>query len=154
MRNRAGLVLAVAVGVLLLVAVVAAVLAATRPGPQLAEGSPEAAVRDYVAAVVDGDRGVAAGLLDPQGRCGEDDLSHYGTDSSGRIVLRETEVDGDEAEVHVDIVHDGEGPFGAGEWRDELRFDLRRDGDRWVITGEPWPMYGCLGSDGEQEKAP
>lgn len=144
MRNRAGLVLAVAVGVLLLVAVVAVVLSATRPGPQLAEGSPEAAVRDYVAAVAEDDREAAAALLDPQGSCDEDDMRQYGSSSSsGRIVLREAEVDGDEAVVHVDVVHDGEGPFGAGEWRDELRFDLRRDGERWVITGEPWPMYGC-----------
>lgn len=144
MRNRAGLVLAVAVGALLLVAVVGAVLSATRPGPRLAEGSPEAAVRDYVTAVVEGDREAAAGLLDPEGSCAEDDLGAYGPDSSsGRIVLREAEATGDEAEVRVDVVHDGEGPFGAGEWREELRFDLRRDGERWVITGEPWPMYGC-----------
>ncbi|WP_156875741.1 hypothetical protein [Ornithinimicrobium pekingense] len=143
MRNRAGVVLAVAVGVLLLVAVVAAVLSATRPGPQLTEGSPEAAVRDYVAAVVEGDREAAAARLDPEGPCTEEDLRLVGEPSDGRIVLRDVELDGAEATVRVDVVHDGEGPFGAGEWRDELRFDLRRDGEHWVVTGEPWPMYGC-----------
>jgi hypothetical protein len=132
------------VGVLLLVAVLAGVLSATRPGPQLPEGSPEAAVRDYVTAVVGGEQETAAALLDPEGTCTEEDLQQVGEPSPGRMVLRETQVDGDEAEVQVDVVHGGEGPFASGEWRDELRFELRRDGDRWVVTGEPWPMYGCV----------
>lgn len=144
MRNRPGVVLAVAVGLLLLVAVLGAVLSATRPGPQLPEGSPEAAVRDYVTAVVADDSETAASLLDPQGSCTEDDLRDAGDRSAGRIVLRDVRLDGEEAVVEVDVVHGGQGPLGADEWRDELRFDLRRDGDRWVITGEPWPVYGCL----------
>lgn len=149
MRNRAGLVLLVAVGVLVLLAVIAGVLSATREGPQLSEGSPEAAVQDYLAAVAEGDDAAAAAILDPQGECTEDDLRDGGQPSTGRIVLRDVEVDGDEADVQVEIVYGGEGPFGGGEWREEVRFDLRRDADRWVITGEPWPMYGCL--DGRRE---
>lgn len=143
MRNRAGLVLAVAVGVLVLMAVVAAVLSATREGPQLPEGSPEAAVQAYLQAVAEGDEDAAAAFLDPEGRCTEEDLRDSGSRSAGRIVLRDVEVDGDEADVEVELVYGGDGPFGGDEWRDPVRFDLRRDGDRWVITGEPWPMYGC-----------
>ena len=144
MTNRAGLVLAGAVAVLVLLAVVAGVLSATREGPRLPEGSPEAAVQDYLTAVAEGDEAAAAAVLDPQGECGEDDLRDRGRRSTGRIVLRDVEVDGDEADVEVEIVYGGEGPFGGGEWREEIRFDLRRDADRWLITGEPWPMFGCL----------
>lgn len=144
MENSAGKVLAIAVGVLVLLAVVAGVLSATRQGPQLPEGSAEATVQAYLRAVAEGDEEAAAALLDPQGRCTEEDLRMYGGPGpTGRIVLRDVEVDGDEAEVQVEVVYGEEGPFGGGEWSEDIRFDLRRDGEAWVITGEPWPMYGC-----------
>ena len=138
--------LAAAVAVLVLLAVVAAVVSATRTGPRLPEGSPEAAVQDYITAVDQGDLAAAAAFLDPDGGCTEDDLEPAGDLSAARDVLRDTSVDGDEADVRVDLVHGGTGLFGGDEFRDEQRFELRRSADGWVITGEPWPMFFCEGS--------
>lgn len=149
--GRAGLVLGIVVGVLVLVAVVAAVLAAMRPDPQLPAGSPEATVQDYVRLVYAHDLDEAAALLDPQGRCAKEDLESAWVDREARMVLRESDVDGDEADVRVDLVYAGGGPFGlSDEYSEPQHFQLARAGERWVITGEPWPMYGCAPGAGER----
>lgn len=143
MGNRATRGLAIAVAVLVLLAVGAGVLAALRPGPQLAAGSPEAAVRDYVSALYERDPATAAAQLDPEGSCDEDDLRDVFLDEQARVVLREAVTEDDTARVRVDLVHAGGGPLGGGENREPATFDLRRAGDRWVITGEPWPTFSC-----------
>lgn len=141
--GRAGLVLAVCVGVLVLLAVVAGVVAATRPGPQLPAGSPEATVQDYLQRVQDHDLEGAAQLLDPDGDCGEDDLELSSPTPEVRAVLRSTSTDADGARVRVDLVQGGDGPFGGDGWTDEQTFDLVRHADGWVLTGVPWPLYSC-----------
>ena len=143
MGTRATRGLVIAVAALVLLAVGAGVLAAVRPGPQLAAGSPQASVRDYVAALYEQDPATAAEQLDPDGRCEEDDLRGVFLDGEARVVLRESVTDGDTARVRVDLVHPGGGPLGGGENREPATFDLRRAGDRWVITGEPWPTFSC-----------
>ncbi|AXH95398.1 hypothetical protein DV701_03990 [Ornithinimicrobium avium] len=140
--GRAGTVLAVAVAVLVVLAVVAGVLAATRPGPDLPPGSPEATVQDYLSLVHDGDLEAAAELLDPAGACTVEDLHQGYGDPGARMVLRDSRVEGDRASVRIAFVYT-DGPFGADGWESDERFQLVRDGDRWVITGEPWPMYVC-----------
>ncbi len=141
--RRAGVVLVVALVVLVALAVVAAVLAATRTGPQLPSGSPEATVQDYLQLVHDHDLDGAAGLLDPDRGCTVDDLEQAYVERDARMVLRDSDVRGDRATVRIEIVRGSGGPFGVDTWTSEERFDLVRDGDRWVITGEPWPMYTC-----------
>lgn len=143
MGNRATRGLVVAVAALVLLAVGAGVFAALRPGPQLAAGSPEATVRDYVAALYEHDPATAAEQLDPDGRCDEDDLQGVFLDGRARVVLRESVTEGDTARVRVDLVHSGGGPLGGGENREPATFELRRTADRWVITGEPWPTFSC-----------
>lgn len=143
MGNRATRGLVIAVASLVLLAVGAGVFAALRPGPQLAAGSPEARVRDYVAALHERDPATAAEQLDPDGTCDEEDLRGVFLDEQSRVVLRESVTEGDTARVRVDLVHSGGGPIGGGESREPVTFDLRRAGDRWVITGEPWPTFSC-----------
>lgn len=147
-RGRAGAVLAVAVAVLVVLAVVAGVLATTRPGPDLPPGSPEATVQDYLRLVHDGDLDAAAELLDPAGRCTVEDLDQSYADVDARMVLRDSSVEGDRATVRIAFVHT-DGPLGADTWESDERFELARDGDRWVITGEPWPMYQCSSTSEE-----
>jgi hypothetical protein len=143
MGNRATRGLGIAVATLILLAVAAGVIAAVRPGPELAAGSPEARVRDYVAALYEHDPATAAAQLDPDGRCDEEDLREVFLDGQARVVLRESTTEGDTARVRVDLVRSGDGPLGGGENREPATFDLRRAGDRWVITGEPWPTFSC-----------
>lgn len=139
--GRAGVVLAGAVAVLVVLAVVAAVLASTRPGPELPQGSPEATVGDYVRLVHDGDLEGAAALLDPAGNCTVDDLEQGYVQRDVRMVLRDSQIMGNRAVVEIGVVYGG--PFGGDSYESEERFELVRDGDQWVVGGEPWPMYGC-----------
>lgn len=141
--GRAGLVLAISVAALVLLAVVAGVLAATRPGPELPAGSPEAVVQDYLQRVRAHDPEGAATLLAPESPCGEDNLRQDQGPTDYRAVLRSTKTDTDGATVRVDLVHGGDGPFGGDGWTEEQTFDLVRDGERWLITGVPWPLYSC-----------
>lgn len=143
MSNRAGLVLGVCVAVLVLLAVVAGVVSANRSAPQLPEGSPEATVQAYVSAVVRSDAEGAATHLDPGGPCTTQDIRTDNRDTTARVVLRDTETEGDEATVRVEFVHGSDGPFGGDGWRDEQVYTLRQHEGRWVITGQPWPMYHC-----------
>ncbi|WP_404382459.1 hypothetical protein LL946_16165 [Knoellia locipacati] len=143
MGTRAARGLVIAVAALLFLAVGAGVFAALRPGPQPKAGSPEARVRDYVTALYESDPATAAAQLDPDGPCDEADLRDIFLDGEARVVLRESATDGDTARVRVDLVHAGGGPLGGGENREPATFDLRRVGDRWVITGEPWPTFAC-----------
>jgi hypothetical protein len=145
MRNRAGLVLAISVAVLVLLAVVAGVLSANRSGPELTEGSPEAAVQDYMEAVLDGDPERAATFLDPDGRCTAGDIGDQAWDTTARVVLRDSRTDGQEATVRVEFVYGGDSPLGGSEWRDDQVFTLRQVQQGWVVTGDPWPMHHCEG---------
>lgn len=142
MTKMPTVVLAIAVGVLVLLAVVAGVLSATRSGPDLPAGSPEAAIRDYVRAVQDRDAETAAGFLAPDGSCTSEDVERALGGSPSRVVLRSTSTTGERAVVEIDLVH-SQGPWGSSEYRQEERFDLRRADSGWVITGEPWPMHYC-----------
>ncbi|WP_289017175.1 hypothetical protein [uncultured Ornithinimicrobium sp.] len=143
MDGRAGKVLAIAVAVLLLLAVVAGVVSATRPRTELPAGSPEAVVQDYVTAVYDRDLGAAAEHLDPDGKCDLKDLETAWVERDARVVLRDVDVDGDRATVRVDLVHTDSTPFGGSEWSQEEVFRLTASGSGWVLTGSPWPMYAC-----------
>ena len=142
MSGRAGKVLAVVVGVLVLVALVAGVISATRDRPELPAGSPEAVVQDYITRVYADDLEGAVALLDPAGSCTVDDFQFAFVDRAARVVLRDTRVDGDRATVRVGMVRPAGGPLGD-EFTQEETFRLSRAGERWVITGDPWPIYGC-----------
>ena len=89
--------------------------------------------------------------LDPAGGCGEEDLEQAYASRDVRAVLRSTSTDAGGATVRVDLVQGGDGPFGGDGWTDEQTFELVRDGDRWLLTGTPWPLYSC---DPGPERAP
>ncbi|OLT20654.1 hypothetical protein BJF81_05195 [Ornithinimicrobium sp. CNJ-824] len=124
MNGRAGKVLAIAVAALVLLAVVAGVVSATRPRTELPAGSPEATVQDYVTAVFSRDMDAAAAHLDPDGDCGVADLELAYVERDARVVLRDVDVDDDRATVRVDLVHTDSAPFGGSEWTQEETFRL------------------------------
>lgn len=148
MNSPPGRVLAVVVGILVLLAVVAGVLSATRGEGDLPAGSPEAAVQDYVSRVYDRDLEGAAAVLDPEGGCTVEDLERNVHEPDARVVLRSSEVDGDTARVRVELIRGEDGLLGSGEWSQEETFSLVRAQERWVITGEPWPMFSCVAPTG------
>jgi hypothetical protein len=129
--------------------VVAIVVVFTSGSPQLREpGTPERAVQDYAAAVIDGDRQAAEELLSSEWK---DNCEPTGTgvDTAGlRITLVSTRERGDSAIVTVSVAtgYDS-GPFGGSGYEYEDRFQLDRDGDSWVIAQAPWEFTICPGSD-------
>lgn len=143
MTSRANRVLAIVVGVVVVAGVVAAVLTATHDVPTYDRRTPEGVVQAYLIAVIDGDHDAAAAFLAPGSACTVDDLDRAYVPDGVRVVLRDTTVDGDTAEVAVDITSSSGGPLDSSEFTEQQTFRLRQaDGD-WRITGRPWPMYDC-----------
>lgn len=143
MSDRATRILLVALAGLLLLAAVAAVLSVTRSGPEYAEGSPEAVAQAYLVAAVAKDGQEAARHLGPDSGCTAEHIEDGWVSSRDRIVLRGADVDGDRATVQVDIVTPSSGPFDASEWTNRRELDLLRIDGEWLITGTPWPAFGC-----------
>ena len=125
----------------------AALVAANRDAPVLEEGSPEAAVQDYVDAMIEGDEAAAHEYLsaDLQAECSVGDLREYqaGADNV-RVSLRSITIDGSEADVEVTITEDSGGDlFGGGGYRFDETFTLSSVADAWVISERPWPIFFC-----------
>ena len=136
-------VLVVVVGVIAALAVAAGVLAAVRDVPQYDRATPEGTVQAYVEAVIDGDHRTAAGLLEEDGPCELRDLDEAWVPEDTRVLLRETRVDGDRADVEVGIApSSGEVILGAEQF-ERHSFRLAGGPGQWRITGQPWPLYSC-----------
>jgi hypothetical protein len=142
---RANRVLLGVVGGIAVLAVLAAVFAATRTPTRFGSGTPQRAVQTYVAAVLDKDNVTAAGFFAPGGRCDVEDLDRSWTAESFRIDLVATTIEGDTARVDVQITSSaGVGPFDDGSTENRT-FRLTRSGGNWLIAGVPWPLYDCEG---------
>jgi len=143
--TRANRVLAGVVGGIAVLAVLAAVFAATRPATRYDGGTPQGAVQAYLSAVLTKDDARAAGYFAADSRCDVADLDRSWVPESSRVDLVSTTVDGDTARVDVRInVSAGTGPFDDVSTEDRT-FRLTRSGGRWLLTGVPWPLYDCEG---------
>lgn len=140
---RPNRVLAIVVGVIAVLAVVAGVFSATRPAREYDRGTPEGVVQAYLSAVIDGDHQEAATFLAAESPCGVEDLDQTYLPDEVRVVLRDTEVDGDAARVDVDVAMASGEPFEGSEHVEKHTFRLARSAGLWRITGAPWPMYDC-----------
>jgi len=144
-NTRPNRILGVVVGGIIVVAVVTAVFAATRPVTTRDSGTPDGAVQAYLSAVLKGDNEEAAGFLAPDSRCDVQDLDRTNVVEAARVDLIDTEIDGDSARVTVEVsFSSGGGPF-QGSATEDHTFRLSRSGDRWLLVGLPWPLYDCGG---------
>lgn len=142
-------ILAIVVALIIVVAVAAAVFSATRSAPQFDPATPEGTVQAYLQAVADGDEEAAAAYLAPDSDCDATDIARADFVQSARVVLRDTAVGGDEARVEVEVVYSSSGdPFDGSEFREDQVYELRRPEDRWLLIGEPWPLFFCEGGRG------
>lgn len=139
-------ILAIVVGVIVVLAIVAGVVASTRPAPEFDPSTPEGTVQLYLQTLFDDDEEGAAGYLAPENACDADDLAQADEGESVRVLLGDVNIDADTARVEVEIiVTSADGPFGGYEYSVDESFTLRREGEGWLITGEPWPAYFCEG---------
>ena len=143
MTSRPNLVVAAVVGLVALLAVVAGIVSATRHAPSFEPGTPEAVVQAYLAAVIDADAETAVAQLSADSPCTVDDLDRAFRTQDVRVVLRDSRIDGDTAQVRVDVIMSTGGPLDTSEYSERVTFRLTRAGGAWLITGSPWPMYLC-----------
>lgn len=143
MTSHPNRVLAIVVGVVVVVAVVAGVLSATRTAPDYDRGTPAGVVQAYLSAVIDGDNHAASRFLAAESPCEITDLDRAYVPDDVRIVLRDTRVDGATAQVAVDVVMSSGDLLGEPEHSEKHTFRLSKAGGGWLVTGVPWPMYDC-----------
>lgn len=136
-QNR---VVGVIAGLVVLLAVIAAVLSETRRPDLPDPGTPAAVVLDYLDAIVTGDAERAAALLDPELDCTAEQVAGSRTAGGLRATVLSTDTDGSKSVVQVQIDETGEL---LDSWSHNERFQLRRTGSSWLLTGNPWPVYEC-----------
>jgi hypothetical protein len=141
--SRPNRVLLLVVTAVVAAAVVAGVLLATRDEPRYGPGTPEGVVQSYLEAVIAGDHQEAVRFLAPDSSCEVSDLDRAAVQQEVRAVLRETEIDGEDARVDVDLALSSGDLFAGDEYTEKHTFRLTRSDDTWLITGMPWPMYDC-----------
>lgn len=141
--SRANRVLAIALGVVVVVAVVAVIVSASRDTTSPEDGTPAGVVQDYLSAVIEGDHEEAADLIAPESPCDITDLDRAYVPDDVRVVLRDTAVDGDTAQVQVEVVMSSDDLLGGSEYSEEHTFRLVSTDRGWLVTGVPWPAYDC-----------
>ena len=139
--KRANRVLGLVVAVIAVISVIV-VLAGRQPTTQLDEGSPEAAVQQYLQAVSDRDFDQALNFLSDDSKCTIEDFDRAYIQDSLRIGLSESSGNQTTAVVTVSIQSSNGDPFG-GTYTEERNFRLVNTDGEWKITGTPWPNYEC-----------
>lgn len=136
--GRTGLVIALAVGLLVVLGLVAVVV--SREPAQLGLDTPEGTVQAWLQSVVDDEP--RTDLLDAASTCTrQDDIGYVADDIRARVV--DTTIDGDRATVELTITEGtSSGPLDT-PYSHEESIELRRDADAWLITGYEWPYDGC-----------
>lgn len=128
---------------LLLVGVVIAVAASRQPETTYPPGSPEATVADFVRLIEAGKLDEAYALTDIAGLTRERFDEQFDPairgDSSRRVTLIRTNVDGDAATVvgAISTLSDPDS-LDVSEYTNRQTYRLRRENGRWLITG---PSY-------------
>ncbi len=141
MKARPNVVLLVVAGLVLVLAVIAALVSASRGELDLDPATPDGTVQLYIKALYEGDEDAALALLDPELGC-EEPFQQLYLSESARVGVLETEMDGDTATVVIEVEEEsGAGLFES--WSHRETFELIAAGDGWLITGEPWPVYYC-----------
>jgi hypothetical protein len=145
--SRANRFLAIASATLVALAVVGALVSANRPGAMFDPAGPEAAVRAYVNAALDGRSDAAARFLATGGPCDAVDLATARVvERPDRIVLVDSSTEGDTATVVVEIAYpSGSGPLDPAEYTERHTYELTSASGAWRLTGVPWPLWECGG---------
>lgn len=139
MRARPNVVLAVVAAVVVVLAVIAGVLSSTRPRPTFDPTTPEGTVQQFVLAVLDADDEQAVALLDPELGCTAP-LEHISRPDRVSLSVVSSRPTGDTAAVVLEV-SERSGMFETWTHRETYQLKARDGG--WMISGTPWPVYGC-----------
>jgi len=141
--STSNLVLAVVALLVIVLAVVAAVASTRRASTPPGTSTPQGVARTYVAAIIEGDDHTAIAQLDPALGCAVP-LPPDGAPDSATVSLVSSDTSGKTATVVLEITGGpGGGPLFGEPYSHRETFSLiQRDG-RWLIDGDPWPLYSC-----------
>ena len=134
----------VAIGIVLVLLVVVAVVFAITPPPQFDSDTPEGTAQGYFQAIDDDDTDLAASYLSESigANC---EFDPWRPETS-RVVITDVSVDGSRAVVDVRIeVSYSDSPFDGGSYDFDERVVMERTADHWLIVEPLWPMdiYAC-----------
>jgi hypothetical protein len=136
----------VAGGAVVVLAIIGIILASgSSPGPE--PGTPEATVHDYYRALIDRDVVAADALLTSDvGEACPDRLRQF-LEASDRLRVVIADVDRDDASatvvVRITETYD-DNPLSLDTHVFDEVLTMERTGDRWLISGPPWPLH-CPG---------
>jgi hypothetical protein len=135
------------IGVVVALIVVVAVVFALQPPTQFDPSTPEGTAQGYFEAINDVDEDLARTFMTNELRLACDgEWWFYERGSANRVVITDTEIDGDTARIKVNIaVSYGEGPFNGGSYDQDETLVMVSEGDLWLISKPTWPMdpYAC-----------
>lgn len=145
-RNPSNAVL-MAIGVIVALLVVVAVVFALQPPTQFDPNTPEGTAQGYFQALNDGDTELAETFMTEELRtqCASE-WWYFDIDASNRVVITHSQIDGNKARIDVNIESSyGDGPFGGGSYDQDETLTMERYGEIWLISEPAWPMdrYAC-----------
>jgi hypothetical protein len=140
MRKRPELSIAIAVGAIVLIAVVA-VFAAPRAA-EYPTSSPERALQSYLDAVIKQDKVKAFSYISADSECTFQNMENAYIAEVKGVTLENSQINGDRAKVTVKIEYGG-GGFLGDSYGEQYSFALVKESGEWKIEGGAWPMYEC-----------
>jgi hypothetical protein len=142
MRTSPNRILIIIGALVALAAIVALIMSVTRSDDAWDRSTPEGAVQAYLQAVQRGDNAEAASWFAPSSDCSVKDLDMAFAPRDVRVDLVSSDVTGQTARVVIQIAWGTPGPFDR-RMGEQQTYRLIRSGDRWLLTGIPWPVYAC-----------
>lgn len=141
MASKANRVLGIIVGLTIIAAIVASVYG-SRTVKQLDRQTPAGVVQAYVSAALDGRNDIAAKYFASDSTCKVEDLDRAFINTSSRVTLVDTQVNGDQAIVRVTVEIPSGGPFESFN-TESHSYRLVRENGHWLLSGIPWPLWDC-----------
>jgi hypothetical protein len=111
----------------------------------MAKGSPEAAVQQYLKAVIEGRNQEAADFFSSNNKCTIYDIDRAYIEQDAQVSLDKTvKSDDKSAIVYVSIQRSG-GLLLEDPYTESQTFRMIFENSEWKIDGIPWPLYNCDG---------
>jgi hypothetical protein len=146
-RGATSTVVLIAIGASVALLAGVSIFFALQPPTQFDPHSPQGTAQGYFQAITDGDDELAESFMtvDLRAAC-EGHWQYEDTQSIGRVIITDTNIDRDIAKVEVGItVSYGDEPFGGGSYDQDETIAMARVGEVWLISKPVWPMdrYAC-----------
>jgi hypothetical protein len=144
MRKNPVAMLGLAMGAVVLLAVVAMILAEARRNTTYPEGSPQRTVQNYLEKVANDEKVIAYSYVAKESPCTQKDMDAAFGEPIDRTIVQFARIDGDRGVIGIrlEMGYGGGGVFGGRSTQDHT-FTLVREGSQWKLTDQIWPMTSC-----------